>query len=45
MTEIAKALNENHLLYQVMKTASEVQSTEAIRQEIDFLKWAKKNED
>lgn len=45
VTEIAKALNENHLLYQVMKTAVEVQSAEAVKQAVDFLKGAKKNED
>ena len=41
VTEIAKALNENHLLYQVMEAATEVQSAGAIRQAVDFLKGGK----
>lgn len=43
--KIARVLTENPLLYQVMKTAVEVQSVEAIKQATDFLKGAKKNED
>lgn len=45
MIDIATGLNGNPLLYQLMETAVEVQSVEAIKQATDFLKGAKKNED
>lgn len=45
MIEIARILSKKPLLYQVMKTAVEVQSVEAIKEATDFLKGAKKNED
>ena len=45
MIDIAEGLNGNPLLYQLMETATEVQSVEAIKQATDFLKGAKKNED
>ena len=45
MIDIATGLNRNPLLYQLMETAVEVQSVEAIKQATDFLKGAKKNED
>lgn len=43
--EISMALKKKPLLYQLMETAVEVQSVEAIKQATDFLKGAKKNED
>lgn len=45
MIDIATGLNRNSILYQVMEAATEVQSVEAIKQAVDFLKGAKKNED
>lgn len=38
MIDIAEGLNGNPLLYQLMETAAEVQSVEAIKQATDFLK-------
>lgn len=45
MVDIATGFNGNPLLYQLMETAVDVQSVEAIKQATDFLKGAKKNED
>ena len=43
--KIAMALKENTLLYQVMKTAKELNSVEPLIEAANFLKGAKKNED
>lgn len=45
VAEIARELTENPLLYQVMKTAAELNSVEPLIQAANFLKGAKKNED
>lgn len=43
--EITMALKDNHLLYQVMKTAAELNSVEPLIEVANFLKGAKKNDD
>ena len=45
VAEITRVLNENPLLYQVMKTAAELNSVEPLIDAANFLKGAKKNED